>query len=158
MGKLMNTMKIANLFFILMLLFSFSLQNKIQAEESLEESAEMEEQTEEHTEEKTEEESPALDPYGYEPWGSDPNTWAPQPAYIPQPPAIEICGATYFNRDVTGTVRSLFNNGQRSFSASNSVFGDPRRGTVKSLTIVYRRGGQYITRSVAERAGSIHIN
>merc|ERR1712222_69035 len=140
MGKTkpQTKMKYQNALFILFVLISSSLQTKMLETETVED--QVEEQVED------EHYMFGSDPASYGPqYETQPDYYqVPQVHYVPQQPVvvrnqIEICGATYFDRDVTGTVRQLFNNGRRSFSASNSVFGDPRRGTVKSLTIVFRR-------------------
>ena len=51
---------------------------------------------------------------------------------------IEIHGAAYGGRDVTEKVRAIVSKGVTTIEASNSVFGDPWYGTVKSLAVTYR--------------------
>ena len=51
---------------------------------------------------------------------------------------IEVHGAAYGGMDVTEKVRALVSRGVTTIEASNSVFGDPWYGTVKSLAVTYR--------------------
>ena len=48
-----------------------------------------------------------------------------------------VYGAVYGGKDVTGTVSSLVRSGTTTIQASNSIFGDPWPGTVKSLSITF---------------------
>ena len=50
---------------------------------------------------------------------------------------IQIYGAAYGGMDVTDKVRALVSQGVTNIEASNSVFGDPWCGTVKSLAVTY---------------------
>ena len=48
-----------------------------------------------------------------------------------------VYGAVYGGKDVTDKVISLVRSGTTTIQASNSIFGDPWYGTVKSLSITF---------------------
>ena len=48
-----------------------------------------------------------------------------------------VYGAVYGGKDVTDKVISLVSSGTTTIQASNSIFGDPWYGTVKSLSITF---------------------
>jgi HEAT repeat protein len=56
-------------------------------------------------------------------------------------------------RDVTKKVAGMVKAGVRNIEATNSNFGDPAGGTVKSLRVTYRSGGKVVTKTVMEEEG-----
>ena len=63
---------------------------------------------------------------------------------------MQIFGASYGPGVVTAKVASLYAGGERRFVAENSVFGDPKPGLDKCLTIVYAFNGDNHTSTCLE--------
>lgn len=79
---------------------------------------------------------------------------------IVQPkPILEIITATYgteqVNLDVTEELKQKIVNNKLEIVASNSIKGDPAKGTIKKLTIKYVFGGKTMTKEFVERTKAI---
>jgi hypothetical protein len=53
-----------------------------------------------------------------------------------------ILSAFYGTLDVTARVQSMYDQGQRTFVATNGVWGDPNYGIRKVLIVIYQEGSQ----------------
>ncbi|CAB4038288.1 Hypothetical predicted protein [Paramuricea clavata] len=75
------------------------------------------------------------------------------------PSTLTILGAAYGPKNVTDKVQRLAKNGSTpQVKASNAVFGDPWRGQVKSLVIVYRHGSKAPRMQIAAEHSSISVS
>jgi hypothetical protein len=72
---------------------------------------------------------------------------------------LTILGAAYGPVDVTDKVRKLVKDGSTlEVEATNAVFGDPWRGQVKSLVIVYRYGSKAPRMQITSEHTSISLS
>ena len=63
---------------------------------------------------------------------------------------FEIIAAFYGDRIITGELVHMYNNGERSFAAGDSVWGETWTDTKKTLVVVFWNCGSYYTRVIYE--------
>ena len=69
----------------------------------------------------------------------------------------KIIKAYYWTKDVTHKVRHMVHNGQLNIQATNSIFGDPKPGTEKSLVIAYQYHGEEPQLKAVLEGDTLHL-